>query len=239
MIVADPRILSDEWMVIGRQENTPFGGRIDLLAIAPDASLVLVELKIAIEQPREIVAQAIDYAAWVADLSKEKIVQIYQRFSQGGNLSDAFHQHYGEALDEDTLNESHQIILVAAELDDATERIIGYLNARDIAINVIFFQVFEHEGVQILSRAWLIDPTETQANVTTAKTPKGEREPWNGGSMPPSARARDGTGRTLGSLGVSSPPAVEPGIARRSNCFRRTIECGSRFRAPGMSVFVG
>ena len=44
MIVAAPEILSDEWMLIGRQEHTGLGGRIDLLAIAPDASLVLIEL---------------------------------------------------------------------------------------------------------------------------------------------------------------------------------------------------
>jgi len=49
-------------------------------------------------------------------------------------------------LDEETLNESHQIIIVAAELDASTERIVSYLNARDIAINVVFFQVFEHGG---------------------------------------------------------------------------------------------
>ena len=47
-------------------------------------------------------------------------------------------------LVEETLNAAHQIILVAAELDDATERIIKYLNERDIAINVIFFQVFQN-----------------------------------------------------------------------------------------------
>jgi RecB family endonuclease NucS len=45
MIVAAPRLLSEEWMLIGRQENTGFGGRIDLLAVAPDGSLVLIELK--------------------------------------------------------------------------------------------------------------------------------------------------------------------------------------------------
>lgn len=44
MIVRDPRILSSEWMLIGRQEVTSHGGRINLLAIAPDASLVLIEL---------------------------------------------------------------------------------------------------------------------------------------------------------------------------------------------------
>ena len=32
MIVREPGILSAEWMLIGRQEQTGFGGRIDLLA---------------------------------------------------------------------------------------------------------------------------------------------------------------------------------------------------------------
>lgn len=45
MIVRETRILSNEWMLIGRQEVTAHGGRIDLLAIAPDGALVLIELK--------------------------------------------------------------------------------------------------------------------------------------------------------------------------------------------------
>lgn len=179
MIIAAPEILSAEWMLIGRQEQTGMGGRIDLLAIAPDASLVLIELKRE-RTPREIVAQALDYACWVADLTSERISQIYQRFSNGDNLSQAFKDHFGSELDEDALNQSHQIILVAAELDNSTERIVGYLNARDIAINVVFFSVFQHGTSQILSRAWLIDPGETQANVATSSTPKGDKEPWNG-----------------------------------------------------------
>lgn len=44
MIVNAPDILSDEWMLIGRQESTGMGGRIDLLAVAPDGALVLIEL---------------------------------------------------------------------------------------------------------------------------------------------------------------------------------------------------
>lgn len=179
MIVASPEILSGQWMLIGRQELTGMGGRIDLLAIAPDASLVLIELK-RNRTPREIVAQAIDYASWVEQLSSDKIAQIYQRFSGGSNLGVDFKERFGSELDEDALNESHQIVLVASELDDSTERIIGYLNARDIAINVLFFQVFQHGEKQLLSRVWLIDPGETQENVATTPTVKGKREPWNG-----------------------------------------------------------
>ena len=179
MILRAPRILSNEWMLIGRQEPTGLGGRIDLLAIAPDASLVLIELK-RDRTPREIVAQALDYASWVEQLTAEKIAQIYQRFSKGGTLNDAFKKYFGAELDEETLNESHQIILVAAELDNSSERIIRYLSARDVAINVMFFQVFQHGDQKLLSRAWLIDPGETQVNAASAARAEGEREPWNG-----------------------------------------------------------
>lgn len=179
MIVAAPRILSDEWMLIGRQEQTGFGGRIDLLAIAPDASLVLIELK-RNRTPREIVAQSLDYASWVEQLTADKLAQVYRRFSSGGSLDEAFKHHFGAELDEDALNQSHQIILVAAELDDSTERIITYLNARNIAINVLFFRIFQHGTEQLLSRAWLIDPGETQANVAATAKVRGEKEPWNG-----------------------------------------------------------
>lgn len=185
MIMRRPEILSGEWMLIGRQEHTGFGGRIDLLAIAPDASLVLIELK-RDRTPRECVAQALDYAAWVDTLTPDRIAQIYHRFSGGADLAQAFQARFGDALDEEALNGSHQIILVAATLDDSTERIIGYLSARDIAINVIFFQVFQSGGQQLLSRAWLIDPGETQVNATTSSPTRGatrvagDREPWNG-----------------------------------------------------------
>ena len=55
---SDPRIPSEDWMLIGRQEETGHGGRIDLLVIAPDLTLVLIEVKRS-RTPREVVAQAL------------------------------------------------------------------------------------------------------------------------------------------------------------------------------------
>lgn len=177
MIVAQPQLLSDAWMLIGRQERTGFGGIIDLLAIAPDGSLILIELKRA-RTPRDVVAQAVDYASWVEELRSEDIAAIYRRFKPNQSLSDDFRIRFGLALDEDTLNDSHQIVIVASQLDDSTERIVGYLNKRDISINVLCFQVFAHGADQLLSRSWLLDPIHTQVNVAP---PSDEpAEPWNG-----------------------------------------------------------
>ena len=177
MIVAAPRLLSDEWMLIGRQEDTGFGGRIDLLAIAPDGALVLIELK-RDKTPRDVVAQSLDYASWVEKLRAEDIAAIYGRFAPGKDLAEDFQQRFGLALDEDTLNESHQIIIVSASLDASTERIVAYLSERDIPINVLCFQVFANGSEQLISRTWLLDPVKTQVSAATKQD--GPNEPWNG-----------------------------------------------------------
>ena len=180
MIVAAPRILSDEWMLIGRQERTGAGGIIDLLAIAPDGALVLIELK-RDRTPREVVAQAIDYACWIESLEADEIAAVYARFAPGRNLAADFHTYFGQPLDEDQLNQDHEIVIVATHLDESSERIVEYLNQRGIPINVLCFQIFEHGDQQLPSRAWLLDPVETQA-IVIAPTKRGarEREPWNG-----------------------------------------------------------
>lgn len=110
MIVAAPKLLSDEWMLIGRQEDTGVGGRIDLLAIAPDGALVLIELK-RDKTPRDVVAQSLDYVSSVEKLRADDIAAIYGRFAPSRNLGEDFQQRFGLALDEDSLNESHQITL--------------------------------------------------------------------------------------------------------------------------------
>lgn len=180
MIVAAPDILSSDWMLIGRQEQTGAGGRIDLLALAPDASLVLIEIK-RDRTPREVVAQALDYACWVENLDQDDIASIYARFKPGRSLAADFAERFQRNLDDDDLNQSHQLVIVAGSLDSSSERIVGYLNQRGIAINVVCFQVFDHgDGQQLLSRAWLLDPVETQ-NVSSAQSRNREpTENWIG-----------------------------------------------------------
>lgn len=177
MIVASPSILNDQWMLIGRQINTGYGGRLDLLAIAPDGALVLIELK-RDRTPRDVVAQSLDYASFVTELKPEDIAAIYSAFAPGHDLGADFKSRFGQPLDEDTLNTSHQIVVVASSIDDSTGRIVRYLSEREIPINVLCFQVFASGKEQLLSRAWVLDPIQTQANA--AVTQEREREPWNG-----------------------------------------------------------
>ena len=176
-ICAEPAILSDRWLLIGRQVPTAHGKFVDLLAVDGDGALVVIELKKQ-RTPRDVVAQALDYGSWVRTLEPSDVAAIFKRFAgDGQSLDAAFQEKFGYALDEEQLNESHQLVVVASELDASTERIVGYLSDSDIPINVIFFQVFTDGDRRYLSRAWLIDPGETEAKVAA---PKRGKEPWNG-----------------------------------------------------------
>ena len=180
MIVAAPEILSSDWMLIGRQERTSYGKIVDLLAVAPDGSLVLIELKRG-RTPWEVVAQALDYASWVEQLEAADIADIYRRFTTGRDLAEDFKERSGIELDEDQLNQTHQIVVVAAELDDSTERITRYLSERGVPINVLFFRVFKNGDETLLSRAWLMDSDDAQADVAGAgKITAVSQLPWNG-----------------------------------------------------------
>ena len=214
MIVAAPEILSEQWMIIGRQEDTGFGGRIALLAIAPDGTLILIELKRG-RTPREVVAQAIDYATWLEGRDAEEIGRIYARFAPGHDLASDCRARFGQPLDEAAINQTHQIIIVAASLDASSERIVSYLNKRDIPINVLCFQVFDTGGEQLLSRAWLLDPTETQVAAVTAAAAI-TNEAWNGKYYVSFGRGPSRSWSDAAKYGSSAPVAVR-GIRTRSN----------------------
>jgi hypothetical protein len=176
LIVADPSILSSNWMIIGRQVATDFRGFVDLIALQPDGTPVIIELKKE-KTPREVLAQTLDYASWVESLTPSRLQTIYENFITGGNLARDFATRFGAALDEEALNRDHLMVIVATELDNSTERIVKFLSKRSLNINVLFFQIFENGPEKFLSRAWLVDPTEVQVAVTSAGEPSGI---WNG-----------------------------------------------------------
>jgi len=182
MICQDMTILYEQWLPIGRQVVTAHGGKIDILAIDQSGNLVIIELK-KNKTPREVITQAMDYASWVKTLDSSKIAGIYEKYSNRLNtkfdsLDDALLDKFNTTFSEDEINQGHQIVIVASELDPSTERIVLYLNEYDLPINTVFFNVFRDGDNRYLSRAWLIDPAETQEIVNLPKS--SEKEPWNG-----------------------------------------------------------
>lgn len=184
-IFQDIGILNNRWLLIGRQVRTDYGKFIDLLAVDENGSLVVIELKKHMT-PREVTAQALDYAAWVEHLEPQQIAEIWQGFVKNyrpelgsQSLDQAFLEKFNTPLDEENLNEEHRMVVVAAKLDSQTERILAYLGERGIPINAVFFEVFTDGTAQFLSRVWFQDPLEATDPLVDPPKAK-ERGPWNG-----------------------------------------------------------
>lgn len=162
-LAADISILDPDLLVIGRQVRTDFGGMIDLLCLDSVGDSVVVELKKG-RTPREVTAQALDYASWVGDLSHERITNIAkERFPKPDSLASAFLDRFENQLP-DELNLKHRSLIVAESMDDSTERIVRYLSSMNVPINIATVQHFEDKaGRSILARVYLIDPEEAEA----------------------------------------------------------------------------
>lgn len=166
-------LLDLDLLIIGQQVVTDFGGRIDLLGIDAQGDLTILELK-RDKTPREVIAQALDYASWVNELSFKEIDGIASKFL-GRDLSSAFSDYFGQPLPE-KINANHRMVVIASELDESSERIVRYLaNVHDVNINVIFFNFFKIGDEELLGRAWLMDPEKVQEKAEARK-----QLPWLG-----------------------------------------------------------
>ena len=178
ILAQDISILASGLMLLGRQISTAHGKFIDLLAMDADGNLNIIELK-KNRTPREAVAQLLDYASWVQSLTYDEISDIYSE----KNKNEAFEAGFAEAFDctpPDEINKELKLILVAAELDSGSERIINYLSDNfGVPINAMFFRYFKEGENEYLTRTWLIDPQEVESNISKSTAKKG-RETWNG-----------------------------------------------------------
>lgn len=173
-IANDASILGmDDIVIIGRQVPTDFSGRIDLLALNREANCVVLELKRG-RTPREVTAQALEYGAWVNDLSFEDLDQICRDYRQQ-DLRTTFREAFDVDIPE-VVNATHNLVIVASELDDSSERIISYLsNVHRLSINAVFFSFFADGPTEHIGRSWLSDPAETVERSESKK-----RVPWSG-----------------------------------------------------------
>ena len=163
-------------MVIGRQVETAHGGRIDLLALDSDGNVSIIEMK-RHKTPRDVVAQVLDYASWITWVETQELAEIADSYWRGKNVSfaDAFTSRYGMQPPEE-LNSSHNMVIVASELDPASQRIVEYLSqVHSVGINTAFFTVFADGDRRYISSDWLMDQEEVVERTTSRK-----RVPWSG-----------------------------------------------------------
>lgn len=171
-------LLDSNWLVIGRQVKTSNGKFLDLLCIDRNENLIVVELKKDLT-PREVTAQAIEYASYMAEKEPQEINQIFDDYAtkylhKQLSLNDAYLNKFGVELDPEQLNTKVKMVIVAAKMDDGTEHILRYLRKEyGVDINILFFSIFEHNGDRLLSRVWFEEDLDLDDD--TSITP----QKWN------------------------------------------------------------
>lgn len=174
-------ILDGNLLVIGREVHTPWDSRIDILAIDNVGELVVIELK-RNRTPREVVAQVLEYGSWIRTLDNAGVAEVFQNYLKKyqpdkvqQSLDEAFKDRFKVVIP-DELNTGHRLLVVAAELDPGTERILAYLTeTHNVPVNAVFFRVFKDNGREYLTRAWLREPDDGGEAVLVR-----EPQPWTG-----------------------------------------------------------
>lgn len=175
-LAQDPSLLGERLLVIGSEVQTPYGKRLDLLAIDVDGNLHLLELK-RDKTPRDVVAQVLDYGSWASTLSRDDIIDIATRHLTTP-FEAAFEDVFGTAPPDD-LNGDLNLTIVATDLDASSERIVTYLRGFGVPVNAVFFSYLEDDDRRYLARSWLAASDDDGAAKST--TPRqGKRAPWNG-----------------------------------------------------------
>lgn len=139
-------VLEDENLAIfARQPRTTFDKYLDLLAIDETGATVIIELKRG-ETPRDVVAQALEYAAWVDNLSIDQLNEIARDYAskhdiKADGLADLYRGTFvGEVAESDdsgtqlteriTFNNRQRLVIVGEKIANEVEQTLRYLRTR-------------------------------------------------------------------------------------------------------------
>lgn len=174
-LIEDISILSDGLAVIGSQVITAYNKKIDILAVNRIGEIIIIELK-RDKTYREIVAQALDYATWVKDLSYDELNSIFNKHSKTeyNDLGEYFTSKFEKDSEEIDFNSDHKMLIVGSEIDDSTVRIIDYLSSEPFSVNInaVNFNYFkDNNGKEFLAQSF-IKPEENITEESRSKKRK-------------------------------------------------------------------
>lgn len=171
----DPTLLGSEVILIGREVEVRSKKRLDLLGIDEDLNICIIELKRDMTA-REVVSQVLDYASSIAEMTWADLDAICQKHFLC-SASDRVRERFGVSPNGDEALEP-KMIIVASQLDEATERIAEFLTARGVAINALLFSTFQDGPQQFIAQSWLLDPDRVEEQARSSKKP--DKHPKSG-----------------------------------------------------------
>lgn len=164
-----PELLGGGVAIIGRQVTTSTGF-LDLLGIDQSGNTVVVELK-RDKLPREVLAQAIDYASDVASWSIDYLGELCVNYT-GQPLEDVLASAFPSvSIESLSLNQEQRILVVGFRIDEALERMIAWLSDRyAVSINAVVLNYVKTKGGdELLLKTTIIPEEVAQARTNRRK----------------------------------------------------------------------
>jgi hypothetical protein len=155
-LTEDIAILSHQLAIIGCQVASPYGKKIDILAINSLGELVIIEFK-GDKPNHEIIAHVLDSATWIKELGNDDLTDILKTYgkSEYKDIEEFFAATFNKNADETELNSDHHMIIVGSKIEESTVRIINYLAKEPyyLNINAINFNFYrDSDGHEFLAQ---------------------------------------------------------------------------------------
>ena len=174
-LIEDISILSENLAVLGCQIVSPYGKKIDILAINSNGELVIIEFKH--NKPNsEVITQLLDSATWIKELCYDELTNILNTYgkSEYKDIEEFFSATFHKNSKEIELNSDHQMIIVGSEIDESTIRIINYLAKGPyyLNINAVSFNYYKDSvGNEFLAQSFVLPENNVIGGGATKRKP--------------------------------------------------------------------
>ncbi|GFP41060.1 hypothetical protein HKBW3C_00186 [Candidatus Hakubella thermalkaliphila] len=161
-------------LIIGRQQVTAFGKNLDLLGVDSDGNTIIVELKKG-RAPREVLAQPLEYTAWVQTLSYEDLDRIALQYFEKRNcpyksLMHAYREVFlspaeveGEEELETRFNQRQRMFIIAQKIGPEVEAVARFLRKAGVDIYCMEFAYYvDQSGQKLLDTEIMVGREEVE-----------------------------------------------------------------------------
>jgi len=169
-------IFEDEMIfIIGRQVTTNLGKAIDLLGLDKNGNVVIIELKRE-KTPRETVAQILEYASYIEQLSYEELEQIASQYfsEESFNLIEKHKNFFKIRADTPVaFNKEQRLIIVGQDITKEIKQTSTFLNKKGLEVNCLEFKYFKTKsGKKIITSDFVVKKDKVLAEVKSGSKPK-------------------------------------------------------------------
>lgn len=157
-------------LIVGRQVPTDLGKSIDLLGVDREGNVVVVELK-RDRTPRDVVAQALEYAAYAARLDVDELESILGEYRPDGqpDLADQ-HREYFDQVEPVAFNKDQRIVIVSQQVTPEIVQTALFLNSKGIQVTCVEFTFFRDAGGgRLLSQETVVGREHEKPRGTTKR----------------------------------------------------------------------